>query len=141
MVAHELCYLFVFNLGGRSMNQRNGEEGFTLVEVMVSLVIFMITSMALLPLLVGSLRVNHDNSRNAQARRLASEVMAELQVVDYAGLAQATETPLLVSDIEIQPQVEPAVPQSGQSRITVSAIWQQRGQKHRYQLQTVRSAP
>ena len=123
------------------MNQRNGEEGFTLVEVMVSLVIFMITSMALLPLLVGSLRVNHDNSRNAQARRLASEVMAELQVVDYAGLAQATETPLLVSDIEIQPQVEPAVPQSGQSRITVSAIWQQRGQKHRYQLQTVRSAP
>lgn len=123
------------------MNQRNGEEGFTLVEVMVSLVIFMITSMALLPLLVGSLRVNHDNSRNAQARRLASEVMAELQVVDYAGLAQATETPLLVSDIEIQPQVEPEVPQSGQSRITVSAIWQQRGQKHRYQLQTVRSAP
>ncbi len=67
--------------------------------------------------------------------------MAELQVIDYAGLVQATETALLVGDIELQPQVEPDVPQSGQSRITVSAIWQQRGQNHRYQLQTVRSAP
>lgn len=123
------------------MSQANGKQAFTLVEVMVSLVIFLITSMALLPLLLGSLQVNHDNSRNAQARRLASEVMAELQVIDYAGLVQAADTPLLVGDIEVQPQVEPDVPQSGQSRITVSAIWQQRGQNHRYQLQAVRSEP
>lgn len=123
------------------MSQANGKQAFTLVEVMVSLVIFLITSMALLPLLLGSLQVNHDNSRNAQARRLASEIMAELQVIDYAGLIQAAETPLLVGDIEVQPQVEPDVPQSGQSRITVSAIWQQRGKNHRYQLQTVRSEP
>lgn len=123
------------------MSQASGKQAFTLVEVMVSLVIFLITSMALLPLLLGSLQVNHDNSRNAQARRLASEVMAELQVIDYAGLVQAAETPLLVGDIEIQPQVEPDVPQSGQSRITVAAIWQQRGAHHRYQLQAVRSEP
>lgn len=123
------------------MSQANGKQAFTLVEVMVSLVIFLITSMALLPLLLGSLQVNHDNSRNAQARRLASEIMAELQVIDYAGLVQTADTPLLVGDIEVQPQVEPDVPQSGQSRITVSAIWQQRGKNHRYQLQAVRSEP
>ncbi len=123
------------------MSQANGKQAFTLVEVMVSLVIFLITSMALLPLLLGSLQVNHDNSRHAQARRLASEIMAELQVIDYAGLVQAADTPLLVGDIEVQPQVESDVPQSGQSRITVSAIWQQRGRNHRYQLQAVRSEP
>ena len=123
------------------MCQGSGKEGFTLVEVMVSLVIFMITSMGLLPLLLTSIQVNHDNGRNAQARRLAGEVMAELQVIDYAGLLLAAEVPLLVGDIEVQPLVERDVPHTGQSRITVSAVWQQRGQSHRYQLQTVRTAP
>jgi prepilin-type N-terminal cleavage/methylation domain-containing protein len=123
------------------MCQGSGKDGFTLVEVMVSLVIFMITSMGLLPLLLTSIQVNHDNGRNAQARRLAGEVMAELQVIDYAGLLLAAEVPLLVGDIEVQPLVERGVPHTGQSRITVSAVWQQRGQSHRYQLQTVRTAP
>ena len=117
------------------------KEGFTLVEVMVSLVIFMITSMGLLPLLLTSIQVNHENGRNAQARRLAGEVMAELQVIDYAGLLLAAEVPLLVGEIEVQPQVERDVPHLGQSRITVSALWQQRGENHRYQLQTIRTAP
>jgi prepilin-type N-terminal cleavage/methylation domain-containing protein len=123
------------------MCQGSGKEGFTLVEVMVSLVIFMITSMGLLPLLLTSIQVNHDNGRNAQARRLAGEVMTELQVIDYAGLLLAAEVPLLVGDIEVQPMVERDVPLTGQSRITVSVVWQQRGQSHRYQLQTVRTAP
>jgi len=123
------------------MSQGSRKEGFTLVEVMVSMVIFMITSMGLLPLLLTSIQVNHDNGRNAQARRLAGEVMTELQVVDYAGLLLAAEVPLLVGDIEVQPMVERGVPLTGQSRITVSAVWQQRGQNHRYRLQTVRTAP
>ena len=123
------------------MCQRSGKDGFTLVEVMVSLVIFMITSMGLLPLLLTSIQVNHDNSRNAQARRLAGEVMVELQVIDYAGLPLAAEASLLVGEIEVQPLIERDMPHSGQNRITVSALWQQRGQNHRYQLQTVRTAP
>ena len=123
------------------MCQDSGKDGFTLVEVMVSLVIFLIASMGLLPLLLTSVQVNHDNGRNAQARRLAGDVMAELQVIDYAGLLLAAEVPLLVGDIEVQPRVERDVPHIGQSRITVSVVWQQRGQNHRYQLQTVRTAP
>ena len=63
--------------------QQRMAAGFTLVEVMVSLVIFLFASMALLPLLVTTLKVNHENALHDQARRLASEVMAELQVVDY----------------------------------------------------------
>jgi prepilin-type N-terminal cleavage/methylation domain-containing protein len=115
--------------------------GFTLVEVMVSLVIFLIASMALLPLLTATLQVNHDNNLHAQARRFVSEVMAEMQVVDYASLALVDETPLLFADIEVQPQVEQNTPRINQSRITVTAYWQKRGKNHRYQLQTVRSAP
>lgn len=123
------------------MCYKSGEHGFTLVEVMVSLVIFLVASMGLLPLFQTSLQVNFDNSRSAQARRLAGEVMAELQVIDYVDLVQAAETPLLAADIEVHPQVELNVPHTGQSRITVTAEWQQRGRNHHYQLQTVRTAP
>ncbi len=123
------------------MGEAKEVDGFTLVEVMVSMVIFLVASMGLLPLLLTNMQVNHDNSRHAQARRLAGEVMAELQVIDYAGLAFAAETPLLVAGIEVQPQVEPNLPHSGQSRLTVTALWERQGRRHRYQLQTIRSAP
>jgi hypothetical protein len=108
---------------------------------MVSLMIFLVASMGLLPLLISNLRVNHGNSLHAQAQRLAGEVMVELQVLDYDGLATVAEEPLLVAGVEIQQQIEASVPQLDQSRITVTANWQQRGQTHRYQLQTIRSAP
>lgn len=118
-----------------------GPQGFTLVEVMVSLVIFLVASMGLLPLLLTNLQVSQGNRLHAQARRLAGEVMAELQVTDYARLALADDERLLIGDIEIGQRVERNVPESDQSRITVTAYWRQQGHFHSYQLQTVRSAP
>lgn len=118
-----------------------GDKGFTLVEVMVALVIFLIASMGLLPLLITTLQVNHGNSLHAQARRLAGEVMAELQVVDYTSLAMVSDEPLSVAEIDILQQVEQNIPQPDQNRITVTARWQQQGRTHTYQLQTIRSAP
>jgi len=123
------------------MGDANEVTGFTLVEVMVSLLIFMVASMGLLPLLITNLQVNHGNSLHARAQRLVGEVMAELQVVDYAGLALVDGESLLIADVELQQQVEPNRPQLDQSRITVTAHWQQQGRSHRYQLQTIRSAP
>ena len=115
--------------------------GFTLVEVMMSLVIFLVASMGLLPLLLTTMKVNHENGLHDRARRLAGEVLAELQVADYDRLATFDETPRLFADIEILPQVEENTPHAAQSRITVTACWEKRGRTHRYQLQTVRSAP
>jgi prepilin-type N-terminal cleavage/methylation domain-containing protein len=97
------------------MNHGRGDNGFTLVEVMVSLVIFLVVSMGLLPLLMVNMQVNHDNSLHAQARRFASEVMAELLVIDYTRLATVGDTPLLFAEIEIQPKIEQNVPQFNQS--------------------------
>jgi len=116
-------------------------QGFTLVEVMMSLVIFLIASMGLLPLLLTNLQVNHDNSLHARARRLADMTMAELQVIDYASLAFIPVEPVQFEKVDIDRQIEWNLPQPNQSRITVTARWQLRGRSHSYQLQTIRSAP
>lgn len=124
-----------------SIYRRSSKRGFTLVEVMVSLMIFLVTSMGLLPLLMTNLKVNHGNNQQAQAQRLTGERMAELQVIDYARLATLDDVPFLVAGVELQQQVEQNTPQPDQSRITVTARWQRQGRSHRYQLQTIRSAP
>lgn len=124
-----------------SICYRREEQGFTLVEVMVSLAIFLVASMGILPLLLSNLQVNRGNSLHAQARRLAGEQLAKLQVVDYASLALLPEVPLLAGEIELAQHIEGNQPTAGLSRITVTAQWQQQGRIHRYQLQTTRSAP
>jgi len=117
------------------------ETGFTLVEVMVSLVIFLVASMGLLPLLLTHMQANRDLNLHARARRLAGEVMAELQVIDYGRLGALTEIPLQEGGIEIRPRVDSDGLPDGQSRITVTADWLHQDRRHRYQLQTVRSIP
>lgn len=121
--------------------ERREEQGFTLVEVMVSLVIFMVASMGLLPLLLTNLQVNRGNSLHAQAQRLAGQVMTELQVVDYASLAMVPDEPLLAGEIELAQRIDRDLPRPEQSTITVTVRWQQQGRSHSYQLQTIRSAP
>lgn len=115
--------------------------GFTLVEVMVSLAIFLVASMALLPLLLTSIRANQENGLHRTARQLASQIMAEMQVVEYDRLGALAEIPLLAGEIEIRQHVESGYPRPGQSQITVSAHWQHQGTRHDYRLQTIRSAP
>lgn len=117
------------------------EPGFTLVEVMVALVIFLVASMGLLPLLLNSMHTNLGNTLHSKGRQLAAQVMAEMQVVEYSRLGLLPESPLLAEDIEIRQQVQPDSPRSGQSLLTVSARWQHKGTTHDYTLQTIRSAP
>ena len=115
--------------------------GFTLVEVMVSLVIFLVASMGLLPLLVGNLQANQNNHLHNQARRYASEVMAGLQVLDYAELPLVDDVTRDIDRITLHQEVALDQPAEDQCRLTVTASWQLQGRAHHYQLQAVRSAP
>ncbi len=130
-----MCQTFLRN------NSSGRNSGFTLTEVMVSMLIFLVASMGLLPLLLTNLQVNRDNNLHGQARRLASEVMVEMQVIDYADLERIPDDPLRVAAIELRQETEVDVPQSGQTRLTVTTRWQQQGKTHRYQLQSIRTAP
>lgn len=117
------------------------QRGFTLVELLVSLTIFLIVSMGLLPLLHGGMRANLRNALHGEARRLAGEAMAVLQVADYAALPDFDGLASRGGAILLTRRIEADIPAAGQTRLTVTATWQTAGQRHRYQLQALRAVP
>jgi len=119
----------------------DGQRGFSLVEVLVSLAIFLIASMGLVPLLLTGMRASQRNAMHGEARRLAGESMAVLQVADYGALPAFDGLPSGDGPIQLQHAVEGDLPEPGQTRLTVTATWRAAGQVHRYQLQSIRSQP
>ena len=117
------------------------QQGFTLTEVLVSLTIFLITSLGLLPLLLGGMHAGQRNALHGEARRLAGEALAALQVVDYPALPAFDGLPSSYGPIVVDRRIESETPDTGQTRLTVTASWEATGQQHRYQLQTIRSEP
>ena len=116
-------------------------RGFSLVEVLVSLAIFLIASMGLVPLLLTGMRSGQRNAMYGEARRLAGEAMAALQIADYGALPAFDGLVSGAGSIALQHTVEGEAPEPGQTRLTVTATWQAAGQQHRYQLQSIRSRP
>jgi len=119
--------------------QRQG--GFTLTEVLVSLTIFLITSLGLLPLLLGGMQAGTHNALRGEARRVCGEAMAMLQVADYATLPAFDGLPGDYGAILLERRIETDTPETGQALLTVTAHWEAAGQAHRYQLQTIRNEP
>jgi prepilin-type N-terminal cleavage/methylation domain-containing protein len=117
------------------------QQGFSLVEVLVALAIFLIASMALVPLLLTGMRAGQHNARHGEARCLAGEAMVALQVADYGTLPAFDGLPSGHGPIRLLRTVESDVPAPGQTRLTVTATWQTGAQVHRYQLQSLRTEP
>lgn len=120
---------------------RQRQQGFSLVEVLVSLAIFLIASMGLLPLLLTGMRTGQRNTLHGEACRLAGETMTVLQVADYGDLPGYDGLPAAEGAIQLLQTVEGDTPGPGETRLTVTATWQAAGQLHSYQLQSIRSRP
>lgn len=121
--------------------RRYGQKGFSLIEVLVSLAIFLVAGMGLMSLLLTGMLVGQRNVLHGEARRLAGEAMTALQIVSYDTLPAFDGLPSGEGAIQVLRTVESDVPESGQTRLTVTASWQRAGQEHNYQLQTIRSRP
>jgi prepilin-type N-terminal cleavage/methylation domain-containing protein len=117
------------------------QQGFTLVEVLVALTIFLIASMGLVPLLLTGMRTGQHNAVHGQARRLAGEAMAVLQSTDYWALPVFDGLSTGDGTLRLSRSVESNVPEPGQTRLTVTVTWQLAGHVHRYQLQSLRAEP
>jgi hypothetical protein len=97
--------------------------------------------MGRVPLLLTGMRTAQRNVLSGEARQVAGEVMALLQVADYDALPAFDGVPYDSGSVQLMNAVESDLPATGQTRLTVTASWQAGGQLHRYQLQSIRSRP
>ncbi|WP_020674716.1 type IV pilus modification PilV family protein [Geopsychrobacter electrodiphilus] len=115
-------------------------RGFSLVELMVALAIFMIAVLGMAPLLITHIRVNAENQLRSAAQDIAVEEMNRLQVLDYPDLAAVSAGPITERSLySLVRTIEGDQPGTDQTRITVKVNWISRGVKN-YQLIAVRTA-
>ncbi len=119
----------------------NQDQGFSLVELMVALAIFMIAVLGMAPLLVTHIRVNSQNQLRTVAQDIAVEEMDRLQVMDYPDLAAVSSDPTTEKVVySLVRTIETNQPSTDQTRIRVAVSWSHQGDSKNYQIVSVRTA-
>jgi len=82
-------------------SRRAQESGFSLVEVMVAMVVFLVTAVGLAQLLALTTRMHLQAENTTEATRLAEGKIAELTTLDFATdpSIQITEADVLSTDV------------------------------------------
>ena len=71
----------------------SAQKGFTLVEAMISMGVFMIMALGLGGSFIYSLKISEYNMSEFTARTAAQSYLEQLRVVDYASLLRSIKTP------------------------------------------------
>lgn len=126
-----------------SVGARKQDEGFTLLEVLVALVVLATTVVAVLQLFGGGLRLARAAGDHANAALLASAKLADLEPGPLTeGSTEGTDGPFrwtrrVTLDPALLP-VEPDTPEAMLIRLARVSVEVQWGQGRRFELATLR---
>jgi len=120
------------------MSERIGHKnGFTLIEVLASMIILSIGVLGLAPLIISAIQGNSFGNDMTNATFLAQDKIEELRNVNYDLMTSGQDT---VGAIQRQWAVQRNTPSTGVSKITVQASWSDvRGSNHQVTLITLRA--
>jgi general secretion pathway protein I len=126
-----------------SVGARRQDEGFTLLEVLVALVVLATTVVAVLQLFGGGLRLARAAGDHADAALLASAKLADLEPGPLAeGSIDGTDGPYRwTRRVTLEPALLPVQPDTPEAmlirlaRVSVEVQW---GQGRRFELATLR---
>jgi len=118
-----------------------GEEGLTLIEVLVAAVILAAGSVAVSSLIAAGIIRSDTNSAMTHATDLAIQEIEDLRSLDYSTLASRTapNSPDVWNgtSFAVQSTVTRDSPAPNMSIISVAVTWAQRGRTYAYNLQTI----
>ncbi len=123
------------------MRRALGEDGLTLIEVLVAAVILAAGSVAVSSLIAAGLIRSDTNSAMTHATDLAIQEMEDLRSLDYSTLASRTapNSPDVWNgtSFAVETTVTRDSPAPSMSTIVVAVTWRQRGQNYGYTLQSI----
>ena len=113
------------------------KKGFTLIEVLASMIILSIGVLGLAPLIISAIQGNSFGNDMTNATLLAQDKIEELRNVNYDLMTSGQDT---VGTIQRQWTVQGNTPSTGVSQITVQASWSDvKGSNHQVTLITLRA--
>ncbi len=111
-------------------------SGVTLVELMVSLVIFSIGVLAVMSMTLMSINGNALANRMTQANLLAQEKMEELLLQDVTTLSASSDAPDNYSRVWLIEANDSTVPDDNSQWITVTVSWVDNKGNHQMRLKS-----
>ncbi|NOT55619.1 MAG: type II secretion system protein [Deltaproteobacteria bacterium] len=120
---------------------KRATAGFTLIEVLVAMVIFSISSLAVTSLMVGSMQHISGNGLRSEAISLAQDAIEGLRSAPYDDLATGSELDVLSSKggttFDVNWRVHTDDPMAGVKRIVVTVTWDHKGVARTYETETI----
>lgn len=114
-----------------------GKNGFTLIEVMASMIILSIGVLGLAPMIISAIQGNSFGDDMTDATLIAQDKIEELRNINYALIASGQDT---VGTVQRQWTVQNDTPAIGISQITVQTSWtDEEGNSHMVTLVTLRA--
>lgn len=128
-------------LQAESVTTAGGASGFTLIEVVVALVVFLIGVLGISGLLVSTIQANRGATNRSRADELLYEKVEEFQSTSYAGINGGTDTSTVEGVVFTREwTVNPSDPIAGVMTIDLTARWTERGDTFQIETSTMRSA-
>ena len=116
---------------------KNNDNGFTLIEVLIAIVILSVGFLGMAALTVGIINGNKFSNDLTTATTLAQDKMEDIRRQDYSDVTAETKAACLSPYSEYERKVEVSAddPATGMKTITVTAYWD--SDSHSVELKTI----
>jgi prepilin-type N-terminal cleavage/methylation domain-containing protein len=120
---------------------RNTQAGFTLVEVIVAMVIFLVSASAVASMMYHSTVAVSQNNFTSQAITCAQASLEHLRMLDYDDVSNDSDE--CAGDgitFDVEWEVTEDEPEDGTKTIVLTVSWSEKGEAKSYELETVYTA-